>query len=299
MKLRFCCINFWENAFDGDFYEYLLCRSLNCRFDWVDSVDDAHVVFTSVFGSQYSDPRKTILISAEHQSPQLFRCSYSLSFDIDDWLGQNCYCPYWYNRLEWPDFNKKSHPIKLSSHSHTSYEPQISIDDLLSGRILNFDLADKQFCALVAANPDPLRINLFNLLSMYKQVAGYGNLFNNPWPHPKHLLLNKFRFCLCPENCLSPGYITEKIFDAWSCSTIPIYYGPSNLHSFGINPNAIINYHDFDSALDFMNFIRHVDSSAITYKSIYEEPLLLSRPSLEKLIMFVNKSISSIVGTSV
>jgi hypothetical protein len=297
MTLRFCCINFWENAFDGDFYEYLLKRSLKCRFNWVDSVNDADIVFTSVFGSQYSDPCKTILISAEHQSPQLSRCSYSLSFDTDDWLGRNCYCPYWYNRLKWPDFNKKPHPIEISSH--TSFEPQISIDSLLSTRKLDFELEDKQFCALVAGNPDPLRINLFNLLSTYKEVAGYGNLFGNPWRKPKHYLLNKFKFCLCPENCLSPGYITEKIFDAWSCSTIPIYYGPSDLQSFNINPNAIINYHDFDSALNFLDFIRHIDSSEVTYKSIYEEPLLLSRPSLEEQIIFIKKSISSIVGASV
>ena len=285
MKLKFCSINFWPDAWDSDFYDYLLKLSIGSDFEWVNSQSEADVVFTSVFGNQISNPENTILISAERPSPLLLRCTFSLSHDVDDWSGKNCYCPYWLTRLAWPDFVPHS----------DSREPLISIENLTRRRSLSSKLNSKEFCAIFARNPEPLRLNLFGLLSGYRQVDGFGLLFNNYCKDSKFKILRNYKFCLCPENSLSPGYITEKLFDAYASNVIPVYYGPTDVCRFNINPKAIINYSNFECSEDFLEFIKSVDSSESLYRSIYEEPLLLDQPTLERQTKFLKKAISTII----
>jgi hypothetical protein len=44
--------------------------------------------------------------------------------------------------------------------------------------------------------------------------------------------ISKYRFALCFENMAFPGYITEKIFDAFYAGTIPVYYGATDISSY-------------------------------------------------------------------
>ena len=41
--------------------------------------------------------------------------------------------------------------------------------------------------------------------------------------------MQQFRFNICPENVDAPGYVTEKIFDAYRTGTIPVYCGSGNI----------------------------------------------------------------------
>jgi hypothetical protein len=47
----------------------------------------------------------------------------------------------------------------------------------------------------------------------------------NEFANNKDLLMQNFRFNICPENMDADGYVTEKIFDAYAAGTIPIYHG--------------------------------------------------------------------------
>jgi hypothetical protein len=38
-------------------------------------------------------------------------------------------------------------------------------------------------------------------------------------------ILQRYRFALIVENCTASGYVSEKIYDAWSAGCIPLYYG--------------------------------------------------------------------------
>lgn len=44
--------------------------------------------------------------------------------------------------------------------------------------------------------------------------------------------LSSFRFTLVIENCIFPGYVTEKIFDAMLAGTIPVYLGAPDIEDF-------------------------------------------------------------------
>ena len=56
--------------------------------------------------------------------------------------------------------------------------------------------------------------------------------FNNN----KLAYISKFKFNICPENMDAEGYVTEKIFEAISTGTIPIYHGSFN----NPEPNIIV-----------------------------------------------------------
>lgn len=63
----------------------------------------------------------------------------------------------------------------------------------------------------------------------------------------KKEVLQNYKFTLCFENSSGyEGYITEKIFDAFSAGSVPIYYGAKNVEDY-IPKNTFINYKDFSS----------------------------------------------------
>ena len=41
-------------------------------------------------------------------------------------------------------------------------------------------------------------------------------------------IMKNYTFCLIIENCDASGYISEKIYDAFSAGCIPLYYGNSD-----------------------------------------------------------------------
>ena len=48
----------------------------------------------------------------------------------------------------------------------------------------------------------------------------------------KHAVLRRYRFVLCVENTAFPGYITEKLTDAFLAGAIPIYLGAPDVESY-------------------------------------------------------------------
>lgn len=57
----------------------------------------------------------------------------------------------------------------------------------------------------------------------------------------KMLYLKRFKFNICPENDNTQYYVTEKLFDAFVCGCIPLYYGSFNNPEPGlINRDSVI-----------------------------------------------------------
>jgi len=83
--------------------------------------------------------------------------------------------------------------------------------------------------------------------------SNYGGVIEN-----KLTTLSNFKFNLCFENMRNiNGYITEKIFDAFSAGVVPIYYGASNITSY-IPKNAFIDYRDFATDQELIAYIRNM-----------------------------------------
>jgi hypothetical protein len=278
---KLCVANFWDGAFDGDFFEFFFQQALG-GFEYTDNPHEADLIVTSVFGNAQYDKRKTIAFIGENIRPSYMGYDYSLSFDYDTYGGRNFRLPLWYSRLAWNGFDQK--PRRDNMHNH-GYEQLIPIKQLTQPRKLDIASKDK-FCALIANNPEGLRINLYNSISAYKQVDGYGNMFGNPLRKSKFAILPEYKFCLCPENSIYDGYVTEKLIDAYAGLTVPIYSGTGTVDK-DFNDNAFLNYQWWKDMVKFIGYIEELDNDFEQYKLRYEQPLLNQEPSLDGAIQFV------------
>lgn len=278
---KICVINFWDGAFDGDFFDYFF-RTCFPDLIYTDNQYDADLVVTSVFGNTQSDPNKTLAYIGENIRPNYIGYSHSLSFDWDSYGGRNFRLPLWYSRLAWPGFEQK--PRRENMHNH-GYEPLIPIKPLTKPRKL--DWKEKQeFCVMVAGNPEGLRVNLYNSISKYKPVHGYGNMFNRALRQSKFDVLKHYKFCLCPENSVYDGYVTEKLLDAYAGGTIPIYSGTMSVDC-DFHDGSFLNYMNTKDMNWFVQTIQATDESREIYEAMYSRPLLWEEPSLENALNFV------------
>ena len=140
---------------------------------------------------------------------------------------------------------------------------------------------------MIAGNPEGLRVNLYNSISRYKPVHGYGNMFGNSLRKSKFAVLPEYKFCLCPENSVYDGYVTEKLIDAYAGLTVPIYSGTMSVDC-DFNERAFLNYMNTKNMDMFVKLIKDVDGSEELYKTMYERPLLNEAPSLNEAIAFLH-----------
>lgn len=91
------------------------------------------------------------------------------------------------------------------------------------------------------------RMALINLLSPITTIDCAGKFNRNTdelqtvYNDKKEDFLSNYRFCICPENSLGDGYITEKVFESIASGCIPIYWGAC-LEEGILNPKAILRY---------------------------------------------------------
>jgi hypothetical protein len=278
---KVCVVNFWDGAFDGDFFEFFF-RTAFDGIEYVLSPYDADVIISSVFGHTQTDPKKTIMYIGENVRPNYLGYNYSLSFDHDTYGDRNFRLPLWWSRLAWDGFVQK--PRKPNAHNH-GYEQLLSIKSLTQPRKLDISIKDK-FCAMVAGNPEALRVNLFNSISQYKQIDGYGLMFGNSLRKSKFAVLPEYKFCLCPENSVYDGYVTEKLIDAYAGLTVPIYSGDVSVDK-DFNSHAFLNYQTLKEMDSFVSAIRLADKVLDLYEEIYTQPLIKKEPYLDDAIQFV------------
>ena len=85
-------------------------------------------------------------------------------------------------------------------------------------------------------------------------------------------LMRSFRFALVMENGNAKGYVSEKIANAFMASTIPIYYGTTDVFKL-FNKDAFIYYdvHDPQTALDR---IAYLETNRTAYAEVLAQPIL-------------------------
>lgn len=71
----------------------------------------------------------------------------------------------------------------------------------------------------------------------------------------KRAILKQYKFSLCYENSIFPGYLTEKIFDALFAGCVPVYLGDPEVGK-SIPPDAFVNkknFQTYEKLYDFLN----------------------------------------------
>ena len=187
------------------------------------------------------------------------------SFDQDSYGGTNFYLPLWQLHLG----HEEKHGRPLNPNS--ALGRQVSHAELLEKRELPKDLfEERKFACVFMANPQPTRLRLIEELAKHGEVDVYG-LYSGRSVKNKYEIARNYNFLLCPENDLFPGYVTEKLPDAYMCDVVPLYWGDLGSDK-SINRNSFINLAQFPSIEDFCSYVANLD--VLSYTKIYNQPLL-------------------------
>jgi hypothetical protein len=96
-----------------------------------------------------------------------------------------------------------------------------------------------------------------------------------------------YKFVFAFENDYFPGYVTEKLPEAWATGAVPLYWGCDTKKS--LNSEAFINAADFPTLEDFVEYVASVESSEELWSEIARQPLLRVRPSVDEVIGNLNR----------
>ena len=166
----------------------------------------------------------------------------------------------------------------------------ITAQSLLSHRKANYKKR-KKFCVAFVGKAYPFRMQSLNELNKIAKVEVYGTIARKSMKS-KFIASQNFKFIFCFENDLYPGYVTEKVIEAWATGAIPLYWGKD---VFGyINPKAIINLAEFDNFDNFTAYIEKVNNSKVLWEKIASEPILLRAPDLSGVNKVLNRALESL-----
>jgi len=218
-----------------------------------------------------------IWYTGENQRPPFGAWDAYLTFDAKFPKSNNFYFPLWI--LTSTDLVSKLDQSYWGRNSPTTLE-------LMSPRVLG--KPKKKFaCAFIGKNYR-LRLHAISELRKIGEVDVFGPGSRRPVDSPSEIARD-YRFTICFENDLYPGYITEKPFEAYLSGSVPIYYGIDSERY--LNSSALLNLYDFESQEQWLNKIKELNSNEDSYESIYSQPLLSKSPDLSKLLDFLRNKL--------
>lgn len=286
----------WPNSECSE-SDLLFIQILKQRYNIIYS-DEPDFLFFAPFGDKclnYNCPR--ILISYENYRTNWNITDYAIDFDYLDFGDRHFRFPYFFNRKEsFLNLNNR-HQINPNRDRFCSY--------------------------LVSANSKfSPRDEFFDLLSQYKKVDSGGQYRNNVgylvgdrqnnFQTSKIEWLKNYKFNICFENTTYPGYLTEKLIDAFAAGCIPIYWGDTTLIydknisgtmrvdkdklDYIINPKAYINVQNFKDFNEVIEYVKFIDSNDEAYFNMLKEPIFLNDFNLDDLYKKLSDFLFNIVS---
>ena len=92
--------------------------------------------------------------------------------------------------------------------------------------------------------------------------------------------MSRYRFSLCFENCIFPGYVTEKIFDCFFAGCIPVYYGAPDITDF-VPLECFVDFRKFSSFAELEEFL-HYTSPAEGARYLEAASSYLESPAFDR-----------------
>ena len=211
----------------------------------------------------YSRPRDgfiNIWYTSENVRPPLDQnWDIYLSFDSDNIDCRNLYLPFWVTRL--------GGSIELA---------QQAVDSMCNKR--SASEVPSKFASLVASNPERIRMGFVNFLKKEAEIDVYGKLGVSI--RDKSECISNYKFNLAFENDLYPGYVTEKVFDAWKSRSIPVWRG-LDAENY-LNKNAFLNATK-SSFSEILHSMVEISNNLDHFNHYVTEPLLERRFDIHEL----------------
>jgi hypothetical protein len=175
----------------------------------------------------------------------------------------------------------------------TSFLPMFFPQFFSKEKFVPMPFKDKKFITYIASNKEtnsflkrsaikllygfsvqliyPLRRKIIRFLSDRNSLDLYGRgweketipyitkVYRGP-VDDKEAKLREYKFVLCLENAVFPGYVTEKIFDCFFAGSVPVYMGAPDIDSY-LPRNTFINIKDFKNLEDLGYFMDSIDEA--------------------------------------
>ena len=225
-----------------------------------------------------SRPAFRLWYTAENKRPATGRFHAMLSFDKTDLNRDNFRVPHWW--LLFPEL-AGGPPM---GQDIRRLGVQISLDEALNGRSISDEPRDKFACGFFGRMWFPRR-DIVNALGAVGRVDVYGPGSGKPVTTKIEVATN-YRYMLCPENDLYPGYITEKAVEAWATGAIPIYWG-NDAYS-DLNPDAMINLATLDSLDELVDAVRDLEDNPDKAAAMRALPILTKAPDIPGVRSFID-----------
>lgn len=271
MNLAF--LDFWHDfQADNNFFIHTIREIKENVF--LTKPENADFIIYSCFGESHKKYNcKKIFYTGENMRPNFNECDLSISFDFDTYNNRNFRLPLWYLYIDW--FGVKSYgnpnwliPVEYLYGENEFYKKQ-----------------KNKFCSTVFSSPYSTRFDMVNLLNTYKTVDCYGKIHREQIPDGeknKMDVISDYKFNICFENTIYPGYFTEKLLQAKVAGCIPIYYSDKT-YSNDFNSRCCINMIDFENKNNLLEYLKEIDSDNRLYSNILSENLFNDIPNLDKI----------------
>ena len=223
-----------------------------------DSIAPDYII-GSVFGksAQMYDGIR-IAYAGENITPDFNIYDYVIGTEYFEIGDRYLYCP------DCKIFAEK--PLKLALKKHQN----VNMEEFLK----------RKFCCRVVSNGEcNVREAFFEKLNQRKFVASGGRTKNNLQSlepvKDKMKFISNYKFDIAMENSFTEGYISEKIFEAWSAGCIPIYWGDPTI-SRVYNEEAFVNLHNFSSIQEAIEYILELEQDNERMEKMLKTPILNS-----------------------
>jgi len=215
--------------------------------------DEVDILFYSCFGFEHFVwPEEIIRVyyTGENDVPNFNEADYAISFHNINFGNRHLRLPLY---VTYPNFPAVKYVKPLP-----------------------VEACNREFCSLVVSNStfcDPVRLQIIDKINEYKTVASGGRYRNNVGGPvvDKMEFCHRYKFNLALENSRVPGYVTEKITDAFAAGTVPIYWGTTDVCN-DFNPDSYINTNDFETIEAALAYIRKVDEDDELYLKMLNAP---------------------------
>ena len=180
--------------------------------------------------------------------------------------GKNIRLPLWV--LYYVANNSQGHCMGQFNKDYHLYNPIFSLN------------GGSKFCCYVSSHGGVrFRDRLVKQLNQYKAVD-CGGLHLNNMPgggvvDDKIQFQKQYKFCIAAECAKHPGYVTEKILDAYKSGCIPIYRGAPDIEE-DFNKHTFINA-NFLSVEELLSLVEKIDNDDDLYKSYFNKPILTEK----------------------
>lgn len=256
IKIKF--VDWWD-TFNPEMN--LMYKILKKNYD-VQISDNPDYLFCSVYSKEFMkyDCVK-IIYSAENFAPDFNLFDYAIGFEKLDYPGRYLYFPNYLMNL------KYENDLEKAKKKH-----------------LETEIQKNDFCSMVVSSgsKEQTRIRFFEELCKYKKVNSGGKYLNNIGSDQGDGIKNKLefqsrhKFALAFENSSHPGYCTEKLVEAFSAGTVPIYWGDPEVCQI-FNEKAMIVLDKESNFEETIDKIKVIDNDDILYYNMLKEPALIDR----------------------